>query len=249
MVTGTTTETAAQQVASTASTSAKPPQPLPLENGDRLTRAEFERRYQAMPNLKKAELIEGVVYMPSPVRYKTHAKPHSDIQGWLFNYPVATPNVELCDNSTLRLDQDNELQPDLILRINEAHGGKSYVTPDDYLEGSPELIVEIASSNASYDLHEKLNVYRRNCVQEYTFWRVYDGQIDWFSLQDEQYLPLQPNDAGVIESKIFTGLRLNVAAMIAGDLAKALADLQDGINSEAHAAFRNQLNLANSDSD
>ena len=42
---------------------------LPLENGDRLTRAEFERRYAAMPRLKKAELIEGIVYVPSPVRY------------------------------------------------------------------------------------------------------------------------------------------------------------------------------------
>lgn len=237
MITGTTKETTAQQVGKSGSTSTRPPQPLPLETGDRLTRAEFERRYQAMPSVKKAELIEGVVYMPSLVHYKAHGKPHSDIHGWLFNYSVATSNVELCDNSTLRLDQDNELQPDLILRINEAHGGKSHVTPDDYLEGSPELIVEIASSSASYDLHEKLNVYRRNRVQEYIVWRVYDGQIDWFSLHDERYAPLQPDEAGVIESKIFPGLRLNVAAMLAGDLAKALADLQDGINSESHAAF------------
>jgi len=249
MAIGTTTETSAQQVDKTASTSIRPPQPLPLETGDRLTRAEFERRYHAMPNLKKAELIEGVVYMPSPVRYKAHGKPHSNINGWLFNYAVATPNVELCDNSTLRLDQDNEPQPDLILRINEAHGGKSIVTPDDYLEGSPELIVEIASSSASYDLHEKLNVYRRNGVQEYIVWRVYDGQIDWFSLQDEQYVSLQPDEAGVIESQIFPGLRLNVAAMLAGDLAKVLAGLQDGINSEAHAAFLGNPNVAGPDSD
>ncbi len=249
MAIGTTTETAAQQVGKTASTSTKPPQPLPLETGDRLTRAEFERRYRAMPSVKKAELIEGIVYMPSPVHYKAHGKPHSDIHGWLFNYSVATPNIELCDNSTLRLDQDNELQPDLILRINEAHDGKSHVTPEDYLEGSPELIVEIASSSASYDLHEKLNVYRRNRVQEYIVWRVYDGQIDWFSLQNEQYTPLQPDEAGVIESKIFPGLRLNVAAMLARDLAKALADLQDGISSESHAAFMNHPNAAGSDSD
>src|SRR5262249_31920518 len=114
--------------------------PLPLEPGDRLTRAEFERRYEAMSEVKNAELIEGVVYMPSPVRYKSHGRPHSDIHGWLFNYSVATPGVELADNATLRLDADNDPQPDLILRINETQGGKSFISEDDYLEGSPELI-------------------------------------------------------------------------------------------------------------
>ena len=48
-------------------TGSKPPRILPLEHGDHLTREEFERRYEAMPHVRKAELIEGVVYMPSPV--------------------------------------------------------------------------------------------------------------------------------------------------------------------------------------
>ncbi|MEK7833573.1 MAG: Uma2 family endonuclease, partial [Acidobacteriota bacterium] len=115
---------------------------------------------------------------------------------------------------------------------DEAKGGLSRVTEDDYLEGSPELIVEVASSSASYDLREKLNVYRRNGVQEYIVWRVYDEEIDWFSLQNEQYVPLQPDESGIIESRVFPGLRLNVAAMLSGDLAKVLADLQDGINAK-----------------
>lgn len=42
---------------------------LPLENGDRLTRSEFERRYHAMSSVKKAELIEGMVYMFSVLRF------------------------------------------------------------------------------------------------------------------------------------------------------------------------------------
>ncbi len=220
-----------------SSSGVQPTQPLPLEPGDRLTRAEFERRYDAMPEVKKAELIEGVVYMPSPVRYKSHGKPHSDIHGWLFNYSVATPGVELADNITLRLDADNDPQPDLILRINEAHGGKSFISDDDYLEGSPELIVEVASSSASYDLHEKFKVYRRNGVQEYLVWRVHDRQIDWFILQDGKYAQLTPDDHGIIESRIFPGLWLNVGAMVSGDLAKVLKDLQEGIESEQHATF------------
>ncbi|BAY19296.1 hypothetical protein NIES21_51560 [Anabaenopsis circularis NIES-21] len=144
----------------------------PLENGDKLTRAEFERRYHAMPNLKKAELIERVVYVASPVRAKTHGKPHSRIMTWLGTYEAATLGVETLDNTTVRLDADNEPQPDALLRIEQ--GGQSSITEDDYVEGAPELIVEIAASSASYDLHEKLKVYRRNQVQEYLVWRVYN---------------------------------------------------------------------------
>jgi len=235
MATVMTTKPAATPIAPARQAFPQPDQPLPLEPGDHLTRAEFERRYNAMPDVKKAELIEGVVYMSSPVRYKSHGKPHSEIHGWLFNYAISTTGVELADNVTLRLDQDNDPQPDLILRINEALGGHSRITEDDYLEGAPELIVEIASSSASYDLREKLKVYRRNGVQEYIVWRVYDSEIDWFSLQDEQYVLLQPNENGIIESRVFPGLRLNVAAMLNGDLATVLAALNQPAKPEKTA--------------
>ncbi|WP_460205767.1 Uma2 family endonuclease [Scytonema sp. NUACC21] len=135
----------------------------PLENGDNLTRIEFERRYHAMANLKKAELIEGVVYVASPARAKQHGKPHARIMTWLGTYEAATLGVEALDNTTVRLDADNEPQPDALLRIET--DGQSSLDRDDYVEGAPELIVEIAASSASYDLHEKLKVYRRNQVQ------------------------------------------------------------------------------------
>ena len=156
--------------------------PLPLENGDRLTRIEFERRYDAMPHLKKAELIEGVVYMPSPVHFESHSKPHVSIITWLATYSLDTPGVEVGDNATVRLDMDNEPQPDALLRLDSALGGSSHLSDDDYIEGPPELIVEIAASSASYDLHDKLNVYRRNGVKEYMVWRVYEEALDWFWL-------------------------------------------------------------------
>lgn len=132
----------------------------PLENGDRLTRLEFERRYEAMPGLNKAELIEGVVYMPSAVRVKNHGAPHGQIISWVGVYCAATSGLEFADNTTLRLDTHNEPQPDVALWLPEAAGGRARISEDDYLEGAPEMIVEIASS-AAYDLHEKLNVYRR----------------------------------------------------------------------------------------
>jgi Uma2 family endonuclease len=128
-----------------------------LRAGDRLTRDEFERRYAAMPTVKKAELIEGVVYMGSPVRYEQHGAPEQALAAWLSFYRAVTPGLGAAGNTTLRLDLDNEPQPDLLLRIPERVGGRSRVTADGYLEGAPELVVEVAASSTSYDLHQKLS--------------------------------------------------------------------------------------------
>ena len=156
---------------------------LPLENGDRLSRAEFERRYQAMPRLKKAELVEGVVYMPSPVRHHRHGVPHSHMVIWLGFYKVRSPGLVISDNASVRLDLENEPQPDVQLLVDPALGGQTTVSADDYVEGAPELVAEIASSSASYDLGAKKDVFRRNGVHEYVVWRVLDREIDWFVLR------------------------------------------------------------------
>ena len=213
----------------------------PLESGDLLAHAEFERRYSAMPNLKKAELIEGIVYMPSPVRHKGHSRPHAHVMAWLTNYYVATPGVDLGDNATVRLDADNEPQPDALLRIEREAGGTSVIGAYDYIEGPPELIIEIAGSSASYDLHVKLDVYRRNGVQEYVVWRVYDREIDWFYLDQGQYRRLLADVAGIVRSRVFPGLWLAVPALLNGNLAGALVTLQQGLQSEEHTAFVAQL--------
>jgi Uma2 family endonuclease len=216
----------------------------PLENGDHLTCHEFERRYAAMPKVNKAELIEGVVRMPCPVHNQSHAEPHSDIVGWLYAYRAETPGVRVSDNATLRLDADNEVQPDVMLRIDTAMGGKSRQSNDDYLEGAPELIVEIASSSASYDLHEKMQVYRRNGVQEYLVWRVLNSSVDWWELNEGAYLPLPADSSGVIQSRVFPGLCLDVPAMLSGDAAKVLSTLQAALSTQAHTDFIARLRPA-----
>ena len=215
--------------------------PPPLESGDRLTRREFERRYHAMPHIKKAELIEGVVYMPSPVRAENHGKPHGQVITWLGTYGAATPGVYLADNTTVRLDIDNEVQPDALLRLEPAAGGHSQIGEDDYVEGPPELIVEIAGSSASIDLGDKLKAYRRNGVPEYIVWQVYDRRTDWFTFAEGEYIPLTPDESGVIHSQVFPGLWLAVAALLEGDLAKVLAELQEGLETAEHAAFVERL--------
>ena len=226
-------------VAPTAETTESPiREAIPeLRAGDHLARAEFERRYLAMPHLKKAELVEGVVYMPSPVRYPEHGRPHLNLAGWLATYIAATAGVDGGDNSTVRLDLDNEPQPDACLRILPECGGQATVSDDGYLEGAPELVAEVAASSASYDLHAKKKAYRRNGVPEYLVWRVLDQTIDWFVLQDGNYEPRPADADGRLRSRVFPGLWLDPAALARGDLKTVLEVLRQGLTSPEHADF------------
>lgn len=208
----------------------------PLEGGDHLTRAEFERRYSARPDIKKAELIEGVVYMASPV-HAAHGESHGDVLTWLGLYKAMTPGIRLADNASTRLDIDNEVQPDVCAWIDESAGGQLRVTEEGFLEGVPEFIVEIAASSASYDLHDKLDVYRRNGVQEYLVLQVYEQETSWYRWQEGKYEPLPLDDEGIIRSQVFPGLYFRPSLFWNGDLAGLLAVLQQGLDSREHQAF------------
>lgn len=210
-----------------------------LQPGDHLTRPEFERRYGAMPGLKKAELVEGVVYMPSPVK-DAHAGQHSELNGWLYLYRLSTPGVRLADNGTVRLDLSNEPQPDLHLRVLPEYGGRTRLV-DDYVEGAPELVVEVAGSSTSYDLHSKLRAYERNGVCEYLVWRVLDRAIDWFVLENGRFEPLTPGPDGLLRSRVFPGLWLDAEAMVRGDSAAVVKVLQQGLVSPEHRSFVEEL--------
>jgi len=212
-----------------------------LENGDRLTRVEFERRYDAMPGLKRAELIEGVVYMPSPVRLDRHGNPHIHLATWIGVYESVTPGVKAGDNASVRLDLDNMPQPDVLLSIPRHAGGQSRVSDDGFVEGAPELIAEIASSSVSYDLGPKLDAYRRNGVREYLVWRVLDGEFDWLELREGRYEPRVPDADGLFKSAVFPGLWLDPKALLGGDLARVPAVLNQGTASAEHAAFVKRL--------
>jgi Uma2 family endonuclease len=219
---------------------ATPPIP-PLENGDRLTREEFERRYEAMPRLKKAELIEGVVHMPSPVRWNQHAGPHADMITWLGFYRAMTRGVRAGDNGSLRLDLGNESQPDGALLIEPAFGGQATISEDDYVVGAPELAAEVSASSVTIDLHAKFRAYQQNGVQEYVVWRVLDRAVDWFVLREGQFQRLSPGADGILRSEVFSGLWLDPAALASFDLAGVLRVLQQGIASPEHAAFVTRL--------
>jgi Uma2 family endonuclease len=213
----------------------------PLENGDRLNRWEFERRYHAMPHLKKAELIEGVVFMPSPLHFKQHAEPHALVMGWLATYWAATPGVRLADNATLRLDADNEFQPDALLCLSEQANGHAWVSEDDYLEGAPELVAEVAATSASKDMHDKRKVYRRMGVREYIVWLVREKRLLWWRLEEGEYRALEPDAEGLLHSRVFPGLALNVQALLDRDVTRVLAEQQRCLHTEEHQAFVEKL--------
>ena len=152
----------------------------------------------------------------------------------MWNYRIHTPGIKLGIEPTIRLDQDNEPQPDGVLLIDESLGGKSRITDDDYIEGAPELVAEIADSSAAYDLYDKKKAYKRNGIQEYIVWQSLENKLDCFGLHDSEYILLQPDVEGIIKSQVMPGLWLSVTALLAGDMVKVLEVLQTGLNSPEH---------------
>ena len=180
--------------------------------------------------------------MGSPVRADQHGGPHAKLMLWLGLYVLDTPGVEALDNATVRLDLDNEPQPDGLLRIES--GGRSRRDEDGYVSGAPELVAEVAASSASHDLHDKLQAYRRNGVREYVVWRTVDERLDWFELVEDAYRPLAPDDRGVVHSKVFPGLALAVDALLGDDMRTVRATLENAMATEAHQAFVAKLGRA-----
>jgi Uma2 family endonuclease len=222
----------------------KPSRIPTLETGDRLSAREFERRYDAMPALKKAELIDGVVYVPSPTRWDLHAVQHQAMATWLGTCWAHTPGVQAGQSGTLRLDIENEPQPDLALIVLPSHGGQVEIDQDHYITGAPELVAEISASTVSIDLHAKFNLYLRNHVREYVVWRVVDETLDWFVEQRGRFEKLEPDASGVFKSMVFPGLWLDPDALIRLDLLRVLNVLAQGTASPEHAALIARLNAA-----
>jgi Uma2 family endonuclease len=208
-----------------------------LEPVDRLSREEFERRYERMPDVKKAELIEGIVYMPSPIRARVHSIPQSSVDTWLGVYVSETPEVQCACTPTVRLDLDNEPQPDLVLFKLPGKGGQTRISADDYIEGAPELVVEIVGSSRAYDLHQKKGAYRRNGVREYIAWITGEQRLVWWELRDGEYQEIVRSTEGLLNSGVFPGLWLDSDALLQGDKKKMLAVLRRGLDSAEHPAF------------
>jgi Uma2 family endonuclease len=212
----------------------------PLEAGDHLDQATFHARYEAMPPDFHAELIGGVVFVPSPRRLE-HGVSHALVMGWLIHYSIATPGTQVWDNTTAILGDDSEPQPDAALIIEPESGGQTSVSEDGYATGPPELIVEVASSSESIDLHAKRRDYEQAGVLEYVVVVLRQRAVRWFVLQDGTYREVGADASGLFKSSVFPGLWLDAPALLRCDIRQVMATLQHGIETPEHAAFVQQL--------
>jgi len=219
----------------------------PLEAGDHLDQATFHARYEAMPPGFRAELIGGVVFVPSPLR-KEHGRHHALVMGWLINYWIATPGTETLDNTTAILGDDSEPQPDAALIIEPECGGQTSVSEDGYATGPPEFIVEVASSSESIDLHAKRLDYEQAGVLEYVVVVLRQHVVRWFILQDGTYQEVGADASGLFKSTVFPGLWLDAPALLRCDGRQVMAALQQGLEAPEHAAFVQQLQARRSTS-
>ena len=200
---------------------------LPLVTGDHLTTSEFLRRWEAMPDQKRAELIDGTVFMPSPVSATSHAEPDTLLQFWLNFYLIGHESLRAYSNATLILDTDNTCQPDVVLCSAPKKGGRVWLNEQDYLCGAPELVCEVSASSSSLDMHGKLHAYRRRGVHEYLVWLTQENRIVWHQLVEGEYKPIKER-AGKLESLVFPGLVLDVKAALKLDRRKVAAALRAG---------------------
>lgn len=212
-----------------------------LHNGDRMTREEFHRAYENAPEDFRAELIGGIVYVASPLRIR-HGSYHLLLGGLFSVYEGKTPGVEGGDNTTVLLGFEGEPQPDLHLRILPEFGGQSKTSPDDYVEGPPELISEISASSRSIDLHGKREDYQRYGVLEYLVLTLREMEFRWFDLEAERELP--PGPDGIIRLRTFPGLWIDSEAVLARNHSKAHRTLAKGLRSPEHRAFVARLAAA-----
>jgi Uma2 family endonuclease len=207
----------------------------PLEAGDRLDQPTFHARYQAMPEDTRAELIGGVVHMPSPLK-RPHGRVHMLVNGWLLAYESATPGIEALDNATNILGPESEPQPDACLRILPEHGGQTR-EENEYVVGPPELVVEVASGMESIDLHAKRTDYERAGVREYVVVVIRQARVLWFVLRDGRFEDLSPAADGNLRSEVFPGLWLDPAALLRRDLPRVLEVLRQGLATPEHATL------------
>lgn len=210
----------------------------PLAAGDKLTREEFLRLWESHPEIKRAELIGGIVYMPSPVSVQ-HGEMDGRLGAWLGVYQASTAGTAFGHSVTSFLMGDMP-QPDLHLRILPEYGGGSWVG-GSYLHGPAELLVEICRSSAAYDLHVKYDLYQAAKVPEYLAVLLYEREIRWHVLEGDAYQRLSPDADGLLRSRIFPGLWLDGQALLAGDMPRVLKRLQEGLQSPDHRGFDERL--------
>jgi Uma2 family endonuclease len=212
----------------------------PFENGDRMDQKTFHALYLQTPRGFHAELIEGVVHVPSPASAR-HARPQRMFCQWLGEYSDSTPGTDAFDNITSVMSESSEPQPDLSLIVLPEAGGQTRLTREEYLQGAPELAIEISNTTATVDLNAKMRDYERYGVQEYLVVIMREREVRWFVRRKDRFTPMKPDADGVLKSKLFPGLWLDTAGVFDRTARRLLATLRQGLASAEHAKFAAKL--------
>jgi Uma2 family endonuclease len=208
----------------------------PLEAGQKLDRATFHARYEAMPPSTRAELIGGVVYMPSPLR-DGHGWISKTAGTWLNMYRRRVRGLRAAENASVFLDDAGETQPDVHLRMLQEFGGQTHVNADDYVVGAPELVLEVGWSSRKIDLGPKFEDYQRAGVLQYIFVGLKPDEVRWFVRRGDRLVPLAPGADGIFRSEVFPGLWLDPVALFADDIDALITTLERGKATPEHAEF------------
>lgn len=214
----------------------------PLENGDLLHSCEFLRRYDRMPELKKAELVNGQVFMGHHVLASLHGAPHGMVSMLLGYFSAYTPGTTSYSRPTLVVDEGNVFQPDCVLCINNS--GRTWANEDDLLCGAPELVFEVSVGSTSLDVLAKKQVCERLGVLDYVVWCTLDARLHWFHREGERFVETKPNTAGLLCSRSLPGLQTPVADLLALNGLKVMTCLEEGLATPAHAEFVRSLAAA-----
>jgi Uma2 family endonuclease len=211
----------------------------PLEPGDRLDQKTFHERYEAMPEDFRAELIGGIVFVPSPLKIP-HSRHHMPLSAWLWLYEKETPGVQGFDNVTVILGPESEPQPDGCLIIEPECGGQVRVK-EDFIHGAPEWMAEVASSTEAIDLHLKKADYEKAGVKEYVVVALRQQRVFWFVSRKSQFEELALAPDGIFRSEVFPGLWLDPNALLNLDAKRLHRVLQRGLKTKEHAAWVAEL--------
>lgn len=214
-----------------------------LYNGDRMTQSEFHQVYEATPQGYKAELIAGVVHEPSPLGWP-HSKSDAQLGQLLGHYAGLTDGLECGHSPSVILGEEDEVQPDIVLRVKPHCGGQTKNSEGDipYVIGPPELVAEVAHSSRAIDLHLKKDRYTLARVPEYIVLCLEPEKLYWFdlSLQEE----LTPTEDGIWRSRIFPGLWIHGGGLLKHDYRLCLDILNRGMDTAEYRRFSSKLKSA-----
>lgn len=211
-----------------------------LHNGDKLKQEQFHRLYEQMPTDYRAELIGGLVFEPSPLGYP-HGNHHAHLACLVDTYATYTPGTGVADNATVILSAEDEVQPDLVLRIEKR--GSSLINNKNYIQGAPELVAEVAHSSCAIDLHLKKKRYALAGVEEYIILCLEPMQLHWINLRSGD--ELKCDDFGICRSVVFPGLWIHARALLDGNRVLSLETVNEGLRSQEHADFVTALQSRN----